>query len=203
MACHALGFFSCDTYRSLQLPHGNQAWPTQCEFRTLASSAQACKAADELKGNLEEEYVAVRAFIVEFCRCMDHVQHAKMLVAGCALPLSPLQTLHCLTATCAGLHDPHSPDFVGGVSCTPCVKACAQLLDTEALSRLIDQELLQHSVAAVSAPAICCCALHVHEGLLHGEQGGCDGRSVLMPRAPLCMRRPLHAGRAGHHGAAA
>lgn len=46
--------------------------------------AQACKAADDLKANLEEEYVAVREFIVEFCRCMDYVQHAKMLVAGCA-----------------------------------------------------------------------------------------------------------------------
>ena len=45
---------------------------------------QACKAADDLKANLEEEYVAVREFIVEFCRCMDFVQHAKMLVAGCA-----------------------------------------------------------------------------------------------------------------------
>ena len=26
----------------------------------------------------------MRAFIVDFCHCMDHVQHAKMLVAGCA-----------------------------------------------------------------------------------------------------------------------
>lgn len=47
------------------------------------SSVQACKAADDLKANLEEEYVAVRAFIVEFCKCMDYIQHAKMLVSGC------------------------------------------------------------------------------------------------------------------------
>lgn len=44
---------------------------------------QACKAADDLKANLEEEYVAVRTFIVEFCKCMDYIQHAKMLVTGC------------------------------------------------------------------------------------------------------------------------
>ena len=49
---------------------------------------QACKAADDLKANLEEEYVAVRAFIVEFCKCMDYIQHAKMLVSGCESPPS-------------------------------------------------------------------------------------------------------------------
>ena len=27
--------------------------------------------------------MAVRAFIVEFCKCMDYIQHAKMLVSGC------------------------------------------------------------------------------------------------------------------------
>ena len=48
-----------------------------------ASWLQACKAADDLKANLEEEYVAVRTFIVEFCKCMDYIQHAKMLVSGC------------------------------------------------------------------------------------------------------------------------
>ncbi len=36
-----------------------------------------------MKANLEEEYVAVRSFIVEFCKCMDYIQHAKMLVTGC------------------------------------------------------------------------------------------------------------------------
>ena len=51
-----------------------------------ATSLQACKAADDLKANLEEEYVAVRTFIVEFCKCMDHIQHAKMLVSGCEHP---------------------------------------------------------------------------------------------------------------------
>lgn len=58
---------------------------------------QACKAADDLKANLEEEYVAVREFIVEFCRCMDFVQHAKMLVAGCTPLPTPACTVHpCL-----------------------------------------------------------------------------------------------------------
>ena len=27
--------------------------------------------------------MAVRTFIVEFCKCMDYIQHAKMLVTGC------------------------------------------------------------------------------------------------------------------------
>ena len=57
---------------------------------------QACKAADDLKANLEEEYVAVRTFIVEFCKCMDHIQHAKMLVSGCELPSRlPAPLKHC------------------------------------------------------------------------------------------------------------
>lgn len=56
----------------------------------LWAGLQACKAADDLKANLEEEYVAVREFIVEFCRHMDFVQHAKMLVAGCKLLLPTL-----------------------------------------------------------------------------------------------------------------
>jgi hypothetical protein len=63
----------------------------------VGAHLQACKAADELKANLEEEYVAVRAFIVEFVRCVDHVQHAKMLVTGCALP--PPLTSHTLVPT--------------------------------------------------------------------------------------------------------
>ncbi len=54
---------------------------------------QACEAADDLKANLEEEYVAVRTFIVEFCKCMDYIQHAKMLVSGCER-LSDLLRLH-------------------------------------------------------------------------------------------------------------
>ncbi|EIE20867.1 hypothetical protein COCSUDRAFT_57414 [Coccomyxa subellipsoidea C-169] len=54
----------------------------ETEHKNAPLYVQACKAADDLKANLEEEYVAVREFIVEFCRCMDFVQHAKMLVAG-------------------------------------------------------------------------------------------------------------------------
>jgi len=58
-----------------------------------ASWLQACKAADELKANLEEEYVAVRTFIVEFCKCMDYIQHAKMLVSGCECDTLPFLVL--------------------------------------------------------------------------------------------------------------
>ncbi|CAL8467919.1 g7457 [Coccomyxa elongata] len=54
----------------------------ETEHKNAPLYVQACKAADDLKANLEEEYVAVREFIVEFCRHMDFVQHAKMLVAG-------------------------------------------------------------------------------------------------------------------------
>ena len=49
--------------------------------------AQACAAADQLKGNLDSEFVAVRDFIAAFCRCMDYVQHARMLVVG--YPFTP------------------------------------------------------------------------------------------------------------------
>ena len=67
-----------------------------CWTRDLADALQACKAADDLKANLEEEYVAVRTFIVEFCKCMDHIQHAKMLVSGCELPSRlPAPLKHC------------------------------------------------------------------------------------------------------------
>lgn len=48
---------------------------------------QACAAADQLKGNLDSEFVAVRDFIAAFCRCMDYVQHARMLVVG--YPFTP------------------------------------------------------------------------------------------------------------------
>lgn len=72
-------------------------------MRVLWAALQACKAADDLKANLEEEYVAVREFIVEFCRHMDFVQHAKMLVAGCeflsTLPTSPYTVLLPAPAT--------------------------------------------------------------------------------------------------------
>ena len=65
----------------------------------LWAGMQACKAADDLKANLEEEYVAVREFIVEFCRHMDFVQHAKMLVSGCELlPILLHLSIHCQTA---------------------------------------------------------------------------------------------------------
>ncbi len=47
-----------------------------------APRRQACAAADELKSNLDGEFVAVRDFIAAFCRCMDYVQHARMLVVG-------------------------------------------------------------------------------------------------------------------------
>ena len=51
------------------------------------AGAQACAAADQLKGNLDSEFVAVRDFIAAFCRCMDYVQHARMLVVG--YPFTP------------------------------------------------------------------------------------------------------------------
>ncbi|CAK0770229.1 hypothetical protein CVIRNUC_003746 [Coccomyxa viridis] len=54
----------------------------ETEHKNAPLYVQACKAADDLKANLEEEYVAVRTFIMEFCKCMDHIQHAKMLVSG-------------------------------------------------------------------------------------------------------------------------
>lgn len=34
--------------------------------------------------------MAVRTFIVEFCKCMDYIQHAKMLVTGCERLISLL-----------------------------------------------------------------------------------------------------------------
>lgn len=68
------------------LPTGLRGHIGQHLYTVHTHPAQACKAADDLKANLEEEYVAVRSFIVDFCHCMDHVQHAKMLVAGCAPP---------------------------------------------------------------------------------------------------------------------
>ncbi|CAL5219987.1 g1925 [Coccomyxa viridis] len=54
----------------------------ETEHKNAPLYVQACEAADDLKANLEEEYVAVRTFIVEFCKCMDYIQHAKMLVSG-------------------------------------------------------------------------------------------------------------------------
>ena len=76
---------------------------TMCPHTSRSDSAtasQACKAADDLKANLEEEYVAVRTFIVEFCKCMDHIQHAKMLVSGCERPSRlPAPSKHCPALT--------------------------------------------------------------------------------------------------------
>ena len=66
--------------------HGACVNPMLAQFWIPPLLLQACKAADDLKANLEEEYVAVRTFIMEFCKCMDHIQHAKMLVSGCELP---------------------------------------------------------------------------------------------------------------------
>ncbi|KAK9845840.1 hypothetical protein WJX81_003921 [Elliptochloris bilobata] len=60
---------------------------TDTEHANAPLYVAACAAADQLKGNLDGEFVAVRDFIAAFCRCMDYVQHARMLVVG--YPFTP------------------------------------------------------------------------------------------------------------------
>ena len=68
----------------------------ECE----ASVLQACAAADELKGNLDSEFAAVRDFIAAFCRCMDYVQHARMLVVGYPFTPDVLAIANLVSQTC-------------------------------------------------------------------------------------------------------
>lgn len=71
----------------------------------------------------------MRTFIVEFCKCMDYIQHAKMLVSGCepsshesantlaiAIIISVTQVLETSTGWCGPLS---MGTACGGFTVTP------------------------------------------------------------------------------------